>query len=159
MQPIRSAAPSEKDDAMRIASFNVENLFERAVALNQDQWTSDQGENPSRWAAGRETLEIYSKLNVLLRKQTYTPADQAQIIGYLVALGLEKSDESKLVILRRNRGSLVKRARGAPMQVVAGGRLDRLARAQARNRRRSGDAEHGPRPEGGRRRHRRGGRS
>ncbi|KQS63534.1 endonuclease/exonuclease/phosphatase [Methylobacterium sp. Leaf361] len=109
---------------MRIASFNVENLFERAVALNQDQWTSNQGENPSRWAAGRETLEIYSKLNALLRKQTYTPADQAQIIEYLIALGLEKSDESKLVILRRNRGSLVKRPRGAPLQVVAGGRDD-----------------------------------
>ncbi len=45
---------------MRIASFNVENLFARAVALNQDQWTSDQGENPSRWAAGREMLETYA---------------------------------------------------------------------------------------------------
>ena len=123
MRPIRMAA-QPGDDAMRIASFNVENLFERAVALNQDQWTSEPGENPSRWAAGRETLEIYSKLNALLRKQTYTPADQAQILEYLVALGLEKSDESKLVILRRNRGALVKRPRNAPMEVVATGRDD-----------------------------------
>lgn len=109
---------------MRIASFNVENLFERAAALNHDQWTSASGENPSRWAAGRETLELYSKLNSLLRKHIYTPADKAKIIEYLARLGLEKSDESKLVLLRRNRGALVKRPRGGSMEVVATGRDD-----------------------------------
>lgn len=109
---------------MRIASFNVENLFERAAALNQDQWLSEPGDNPSRWAAGRETLELYAKLNTVLNKRTYSAADKARIIGYLTALGLEKSDDGKLVILRRNRGSLVKRPRNGPVEVVASGRDD-----------------------------------
>ena len=107
---------------MRIAAFNVENLFERASALNQDHWVNDPGADPSRWAAGRPTLELYAKLNTLLRKQTYSASDKAAIIRYLKDLGLEKSDESKLVILRRNRGSLVKRPKNGPMQVVASGR-------------------------------------
>ena len=109
---------------MRIASFNVENLFERAVALNQDQWTNAAGENPARWAAGRETLDLYAKLNALLRKHSYAVADKARIVAYLVALGLEKRDETDLIILRRNRGSLVRRPHDAPIEVVAAGRDD-----------------------------------
>jgi hypothetical protein len=114
----------QQEAGMRFASFNVENLFERAVALNQDQWTSASGDNPSRWAAGRETLDLYAKLNILLAKLSYTPADKAEIIDCLKRLGLEESDESKLVLLRRNRGALLKRPRTGPIEVVAEGRDD-----------------------------------
>jgi hypothetical protein len=33
---------------MRIAAFNVENLFERARALNQDEWVDEPGADPSQ---------------------------------------------------------------------------------------------------------------
>jgi endonuclease/exonuclease/phosphatase family metal-dependent hydrolase len=109
---------------MRIAAFNVENLFERARALNLDEWVNDSGSDPSRWSAGRAALDAYSKLNALLRKERYTAADKTAIIKYLQALGLDKSDESRLVILRKNRGSLLKRPRSGGIEIVASGRDD-----------------------------------
>jgi endonuclease/exonuclease/phosphatase family metal-dependent hydrolase len=109
---------------MRIASFNVENLFERARALNKDEWVDDPGADPSRWAAGRDTLERYAKLNALFRKESYSAADKVAMIDHLIALGLAKSDESKLVLLRRNRGALLKRPTSGGMVIVADGRDD-----------------------------------
>jgi hypothetical protein len=46
---------------MRIASFNVENMFLRANALNQNTW-----------AEGRPALERYAKVNALLNNVTYS---------------------------------------------------------------------------------------
>ncbi len=107
---------------MKIASFNVENLFERARALNSNEWTEEQGTDPSRWSAGRAALDAYSQLNALLRKDAYTADDKDRIIAYLRTLGLEKSDESKLVILRQNRGRLVRRPRTGGIEIIAKGR-------------------------------------
>lgn len=109
---------------MRIAAFNVENLFERARALNKDEWVDEPGSDPSRWSAGRAALNAYSELNALLRKKTYGAADKAAIVAHLKALGLERSDESKLVILRKNRGTLLKRPRTGGIEIVAAGRDD-----------------------------------
>ena len=97
---------------MRIGSFNVENLFSRARALNQDTW-----------AEGKVILDEYGKLNKLLQKPVYTANDKQKILNSLDALGLTNSDESKFVILRQNRGKLVKRG-NAGIEVVAGGRSD-----------------------------------
>src|ERR671910_3801699 len=97
--------------AMRSAAFNVENLFERARALNLDEWVNDPEADPSRWSAGRAALDAYSKLNAILRKPVYDAADKAAIVALLKTLGLERSDESRLVVLRRNRGALVRRPR------------------------------------------------
>jgi endonuclease/exonuclease/phosphatase family metal-dependent hydrolase len=107
---------------MRIAAFNVENLFERARALNQDEWLDDPGADPSRWSAGRAALDAYAKLNAILRKPLYDAADKAAIVALLKTLGLERSDESRLVVLRRNRGALVRRPRTGGVEVVANGR-------------------------------------
>ncbi|GJD95201.1 endonuclease/exonuclease/phosphatase family protein [Methylobacterium iners] len=109
---------------MRVVAFNVENLFERARALNRDEWVDEPGSDPSRWSAGRAALEGYSKLNALLRKTTYDAADKAAIVEHLKALGLERNDESKLVVLRKNRGALLKRPRSGGIEVVANGRDD-----------------------------------
>ncbi|HET6670191.1 MAG TPA: hypothetical protein VFH15_08150, partial [Pyrinomonadaceae bacterium] len=99
---------------MRIASFNVENLFSRARALNQDTW-----------AEGKEILNQYTRLNKLLQKPTYSAATKADILESIDALGLNNSDESKFVILRQNRGSLLKRPTSGPSPVVvAAGRDD-----------------------------------
>jgi endonuclease/exonuclease/phosphatase family metal-dependent hydrolase len=99
---------------MRIASYNVENLYTRARALNLDTW----GE-------GRAVLEQYSELNALLAKAEYTPADKARILVILKALGLEKKDDGgPFVELRQNRGHLLRRSRFGGTEIVAGGRAE-----------------------------------
>jgi endonuclease/exonuclease/phosphatase family metal-dependent hydrolase len=98
---------------MRLAVFNVENLFSRARALNMDTWEE-----------GKPILNEFSKLNTRLQKETYTAADKTAILESLDALGLKKSDESTFVILRQNRGKLVKRPQSGPPQIVAEGRGD-----------------------------------
>jgi endonuclease/exonuclease/phosphatase family metal-dependent hydrolase len=98
---------------MKIASFNMENLFDRARALNQGSWTDS-----------RAMLGAYATLNAILRKPAYSAADRKKIATLLGQLGLERSDESEFVILRQNRGRLVKRPRGKPIEIVASGAGD-----------------------------------
>lgn len=97
---------------MRLASFNVENLFSRARIMNLDTW-----------ADGKKVLTEYGRLNTLLQKPVYSPADKTKIVDSLKAVGLGASDESKFVILRQNRGRLVKRP-ASGLEVVANGRGD-----------------------------------
>jgi len=98
---------------VRIASFNVENLFSRARALNQETI-----------AEGKVILAAYSRLNSLLESEVYTDAIKAKILEELAGLGLSNSDESKFVILRQNHGRLVRRPSGAPPDIVAAGRSE-----------------------------------
>ena len=93
---------------MRIASFNVENLFSRARALNLETWSQ-----------GKELLAEYSQLNTLLQEPTYTGPIKKDILAAIEALGLNKKDESDFVILRQSRGRLLKRAKSGPPEVVA----------------------------------------
>lgn len=110
---------------MRLASFNVENLFARARALNSDEWVEQPGDDPSRWSAGQKALNAYSQLNGILRKAVYSAADKAAILDLLATLGITRTDESDLVILRKNRGNLLRRPRDAgPIEVIATGRDD-----------------------------------
>jgi len=97
---------------IRIASYNVENLFERPAIMNLDSWSD-----------GKPILDAYGKLNGILQKPVYTAADKNKIVELLKAIGLGKSDESKFVILRQNRGKLLKRSNGK-ITVVANGRED-----------------------------------
>lgn len=98
---------------MRLASYNVENLFMRARALNG-----------KTIAEGKEILKAHADINAIISKQTYTKADKAKIVTLLETLGLTKSDANKFAILRQNHGHLVKRAKGKPIEVVADGRDD-----------------------------------
>jgi endonuclease/exonuclease/phosphatase family metal-dependent hydrolase len=98
---------------MRIASFNVENLFSRARAMNL-----------AEWADGKDILAEFSKLNTRIQKPVYSAADKQAILDSLAKLGLSKSDESKFARLRQTRGRLVKRPRGGATEVVAAGRAD-----------------------------------
>jgi endonuclease/exonuclease/phosphatase family metal-dependent hydrolase len=99
---------------MKLASYNVENLFMRARALS----------GPGFSAEGKEILKAQADINSILGKDHYTPADKTKIIQLLDTLGLKKSDESKFAILRQNRGHLVKRPQNGPIEVVANGRDD-----------------------------------
>ncbi|WP_336287006.1 endonuclease/exonuclease/phosphatase family protein [Cronobacter dublinensis] len=98
---------------MRLASYNVENLFDRARVMSQGSWSQ-----------GRPVLEKFARLNALLGEITYTEASKKEMVKLLVALGLEKSDTGPFVILRRNRGSLLKRPRDGGIEIIASGRAD-----------------------------------
>jgi endonuclease/exonuclease/phosphatase family metal-dependent hydrolase len=96
---------------MRLASFNVENMFDRAKAMNQESW-----------AEGRPALAAHAELNRLFNKATYTAADKARILDLLEAQGLLKQDEGTFLILRRIRGKLVHRPKNGAVTVEATGR-------------------------------------
>jgi endonuclease/exonuclease/phosphatase family metal-dependent hydrolase len=98
---------------MRIASFNVENLFSRARAMNL-----------AHWSDGKDILAEYTRLNTRLQKAAYTAADKREILKSIKALGLSKQDESKFVILRQNHGRLLRRPKSGDPEVVANGRSD-----------------------------------
>jgi endonuclease/exonuclease/phosphatase family metal-dependent hydrolase len=98
----------------RIASYNVENLFERPRAMNL-----------ATWADGRPVLEQHARINQLLNKTTYSSVDKTEILDLLTKLGLNGSDEGgPFARLRQVREKLVKRPPGKPVEVVAGGRAD-----------------------------------
>jgi endonuclease/exonuclease/phosphatase family metal-dependent hydrolase len=99
---------------MRLASFNLENIFDRAKALNQ-----------ATWAAGKPALETVARLNQIFGKTAYTAVDRTAILAGLTKLGLAKSDDGgPFARLRQNRGHLLKRPTSGPPQVVATGRAD-----------------------------------
>ncbi|WP_138761066.1 endonuclease/exonuclease/phosphatase family protein [Modestobacter altitudinis] len=98
---------------MRIASFNVENLFERARALD-----------PSHWETGRPVLERQARVNAVLGRPEYSDDDKAEIVDLLDALGLSASDAGPLAVLRQNRGHLLTRHPDGRVEITASGRAD-----------------------------------
>ena len=99
---------------MRLASFNVESLFQRARALSA-----------ATWAQGKPILEKHARINDLLNHPVYTPADKTAIAKLLIDLGLEKRDDAgEWVILRQNHGKLLKRPKGGGIEITASSRGD-----------------------------------
>lgn len=99
---------------MKIAAFNVENLFDRARVLN--------GDTPEH----STILDAFADLNSLFQKETYSDADKAQMLGLFEQLGLLHRNESEFVRLRKIRGQIIKRPRDRtqPRQIIADGRAD-----------------------------------
>jgi endonuclease/exonuclease/phosphatase family metal-dependent hydrolase len=106
---------------MKIAAFNVENLFDRAKILNQD----DENETQS-------ILDAVSQLNSLFEQDTYTDDILNQMRQLVAQLDLEKSDEGTFVILRQIRGRLIMRPRNQPFEFKASGRQDWIGWAELR---------------------------
>lgn len=98
---------------MRLATYNVENLFTRARALNLESW-----------ADGRRILEAYAELNRLFEEPVYAAETKGRILELLTTLGVDKRNDTNFVILRENRGQLVTYSRVWGTRVVAGGRGD-----------------------------------
>ena len=99
---------------MKIAAFNVENLFDRAKAFNLESN-----------AKSSRIIKAAAELNSLFEKPVYTAADKKNMLKLLKTLDLEKSDKGDFVILRRIRGKIVRRPRGdEPNEIVATGRDD-----------------------------------
>jgi endonuclease/exonuclease/phosphatase family metal-dependent hydrolase len=107
---------------MPLGVYNVENLFDRAKALNL-----------STWEEGRPVLESFAKLNELLGQVTYSAGDRKKMAALMVEFGLEKSDTGPFVILRRNRGGLLKRPRTGGLEIIAGGRADWVGSLELRD--------------------------
>jgi len=96
---------------MRIASYNVENLFDRPRVLKRESWDE-----------GRPLLAAFARLNDLFQRDPYTESDKAEILLALGELRLLRADESRYVRLRRIRGALLRRQRNGETIVVARGR-------------------------------------
>ena len=98
---------------MRLASFNVENLFNRAKAMNQGSWQE-----------GKPILDRFAQINQLLGERVYDAASKRRMIDLLQQLGLTKSDTGEFVVLRQNRGGLVRRPKTGGLEIIADGRTD-----------------------------------
>ena len=98
---------------MRLAVYNVENLFDRPKAMNL-----------SSWGEGKPILQDFALLSELLGELDYTPERRARMSELMMCLGLLKQDSAKFVILRRNRGQLLRRTRAGGIDIVASGRAD-----------------------------------
>lgn len=97
---------------MKIAAYNVENLFDRAKAFNEDS------------EEAQRVVKQEAELNVLFEKPQYTAANKRRMLELLKELGILKSDNGKYVILRKIRGQFIKRPRNASPEIVASGRAD-----------------------------------
>lgn len=98
----------------RIASYNVENLFERPRAMRLGTWEQ-----------GRPILEQHARINELINQAQYSAADKAEMLDLLTKLGLNGSDEGgPFARLRQVREKLVKRPPGKSVEIVANGRSD-----------------------------------
>jgi endonuclease/exonuclease/phosphatase family metal-dependent hydrolase len=96
---------------VRIGSFNVENLFDRAKVLRRGSWP-----------AGRPVLAAHARFNEVAQRETYSDEDRAELLRLLGELGLLRSDTARYARLRRVRGSLLRRHRGGGVSLVAAGR-------------------------------------
>jgi endonuclease/exonuclease/phosphatase family metal-dependent hydrolase len=107
---------------VRLASFNVENLFARAKALNL-----------TTWAQGQPVLAAFDRFNTIAAKAEYADADKAEMLTALAVLEILKHDSAgRLVLnpepskawafLRENRGDFLKQPRNGAAEIVATGR-------------------------------------
>ncbi len=99
---------------LRLAAFNVENLFERAAAFNLAD-TDD----------GKAVSLAHARVNALFAKPRYAAADRRAIRAQLDVLGLDIGKGARrrrpaVAILRENRGKL----RGKDGEITAAGRGD-----------------------------------
>jgi len=101
---------------LRIATFNVENLFSRPKVMNFPTW-----------AEGQPYLDDYYRLNSLLNQEHYSAADKREILKLLKRHGLTAArPQSEYFEFRDLRGKLLKRSKDKPPVVVAEGRGDWL---------------------------------
>lgn len=107
---------------MRLATYNVENLFDRAKAMSLPSWDE-----------GRPILERFARLNQLFGELDYSPAAKTEMVRLMMELGLGASDTAPFVILRRNRGDLLRRPREGAIEVIASGRADWVGSLELRD--------------------------
>ena len=110
---------------MRLASFNVENLFERAKVLNN-----------ATWEEGRPQLAAFERFNRTAQRRYYRKVDKRQLLADLETLRVltrassggrlirQPNLAAQLAILRENRGDFLVERRRTGVEIVATGRAD-----------------------------------
>jgi len=115
------------DIVIRIASFNIENLFVRPKVFDSSDWN-----------AGEPVLKAYEKVSALLQKPRYSATDKIQIRDLLVTLEIYTIDKKTKAIrrndtldpqwawLRKNRGTFDREPsdKRQNVEIVANGRGD-----------------------------------
>ncbi len=97
----------------RIASFNVENMFDRPRVMNADDW-----------AEGAPVLAAFARFNELAQLAVYDAGTRDELLHLLEVMGLLRSDSSRFALLRKIRGKLLTRHRNGETSLVARGRAD-----------------------------------
>ncbi|UXN74379.1 hypothetical protein N8D56_04115 [Devosia sp. A8/3-2] len=97
---------------MKIAAFNVENLFDRPKAFNSE----DQ-------AKGATITDAVAEINVLIGKEIYSDADKKRMLVLIKELKLT-APNPPFAIFRKIRGSFWKQPKSGPMVITAKGRAD-----------------------------------
>lgn len=99
---------------MRLATFNVESMFERPAAMNL-----------STLKEGEPFLEDYYSLTKLIEKPQYSQADKKKMLDIMKRnKGLLTVDKSDYIRLRVIRGKFLKKPKSAPVEIIANGRND-----------------------------------
>src|SRR2546421_11956260 len=88
---------------VRIGSYNVENLFNRARALDQRTWST-----------GRPALEAYEQACQLLEEPVYTAEVKAGIERQVRRPDLWTGDTPRVARPRPDPGRVLRRARRGP---------------------------------------------
>src|SRR6266498_150295 len=107
---------------IRLASFNVENLFARAKALNL-----------TTWAEGQPVLAAFDQFNTIIGHAEYSEQDKADMLTALAVMEILTRDRagrlvmnpdpfSAWALLRENRGDFIKQPRNGDAEIVASGR-------------------------------------
>jgi endonuclease/exonuclease/phosphatase family metal-dependent hydrolase len=98
---------------VRVASYNVENLFRRPAAFMDAEGDADE-----------DIIAAYTRLTELLALESYA-GDEDEIVERLEVLGLKWVDENNTAVIRETRGQLLKRTRDPKAaHVDPGGRAD-----------------------------------
>jgi endonuclease/exonuclease/phosphatase family metal-dependent hydrolase len=110
---------------VRLASFNVENLFARAKVLNT-----------TTWEEGRPQLKAFERFNRTAQRRFYRKRDKELMLSDLETLKVitRASSDGRLIrqpnasaqlgILRENRGDFMIERRATGIEIVATGRPD-----------------------------------
>jgi endonuclease/exonuclease/phosphatase family metal-dependent hydrolase len=99
---------------MRLASFNVENLFARPKAMDPQEGDAD---------TRKKILAAHARVSELFDLASYAGVED-DILAQLDTLGLLRSDTGPYVVLRKVRGQLLRRPRQGPVELAATGRAD-----------------------------------
>lgn len=96
---------------MKIAAFNVENLFDRAKAFNEQDQDKAQ-----------RAISAVAELNCLFEADVYSPADKQRMLDLIDELSFNRYNEGPLAFVRKIRGRIFRRPQGGGVEVVATGR-------------------------------------